>query len=53
MRLLRIVSDGGADMTTRMRYPAINTMLDDGFPRGTLNYWKSALLRELTPKPST
>jgi len=49
-RALRLVSAGGADMATRMPYPAINTILDDGFPRGTLNYWKSALLRELTPE---
>jgi hypothetical protein len=50
VRALRIVGLGGADMSTRMPYPTINTILDDGFPRGTLNYWKSALLRELTPE---
>ena len=30
-----------------MTYPAINTMLDAGFPPGSLNYWKSSFLREL------
>jgi hypothetical protein len=30
-----------------MPYPAINTMLDEGFPAGSLNYWKSSFLREL------
>ena len=31
-----------------MPYPVINTMLDDGFPRGTLNYWKSTFVRGIT-----
>jgi hypothetical protein len=30
-----------------MPYPAVNTMLDDAFPRGALNYWKSNFIREL------
>jgi hypothetical protein len=30
-----------------MPYPTVNTMLDDGFPRGALNYWKSSFLRAL------
>jgi FAD/FMN-containing dehydrogenase len=25
-----------------MPYPVINTMLDDGFPKGSLNYWLSS-----------
>lgn len=29
-------------------YEAANTMLDAGFPRGALNYWKSSLIAELT-----
>jgi FAD/FMN-containing dehydrogenase len=29
-------------------YSALNGLLDDGFPRGALNYWKSSFLRELT-----
>jgi FAD/FMN-containing dehydrogenase len=28
-----------------MPYPVMNTLLDDGFPRGSLNYWKSAFVR--------
>ncbi len=30
------------------RYEATNTMLDAGFPRGALNYWKSSFLAELS-----
>jgi FAD/FMN-containing dehydrogenase len=30
-----------------MPYPVINTILDDGFPRGALNYWKSSFVRAL------
>lgn len=30
-----------------MPYPAINSMLDEGFPAGSLNYWKSSFVREL------
>jgi FAD/FMN-containing dehydrogenase len=30
-----------------MPYPAMNMILDDGFPRGALNYWKSSFLRNL------
>ena len=29
-------------------YAAINSMLDAGFPKGALNYWKSSFLSELT-----
>ncbi len=29
-----------------MSYNALNTMLDDGFPKGALNYWKSSFLSE-------
>jgi len=31
-----------------MPYPAINTMLDAGYQKGSLNYWKSNFLRELS-----
>ena len=31
-----------------MPYPAINTMLNDAYPTGSLNYWKSSFLRELS-----
>jgi FAD/FMN-containing dehydrogenase len=36
------------DMIQRMPYPIINTLIDDGYPRGALNYWKSAFLTELS-----
>jgi hypothetical protein len=29
-------------------YPVINTLSDAGYPRGALNYWKSAFVRELS-----
>jgi FAD/FMN-containing dehydrogenase len=28
-----------------MPYPAVNMMLDDGYPKGSLNYWKSTFVR--------
>jgi hypothetical protein len=31
-----------------MPYPVINTLSDGGYPRGALNYWKSAFVRELS-----
>jgi FAD/FMN-containing dehydrogenase len=31
-----------------MPYEAVNSMLDGGFPRGALNYWKSSFLTDLT-----
>jgi FAD/FMN-containing dehydrogenase len=30
-----------------MPYPAVNQMLDAGYPRGALNYWKSSFLQDL------
>jgi FAD/FMN-containing dehydrogenase len=30
-----------------MPYPVMNTLLDEGFPRGALNYWKSTFLADL------
>jgi FAD/FMN-containing dehydrogenase len=30
-----------------MPYPVMNTLLDDGFPRGALNYWKSSFIEDL------
>jgi hypothetical protein len=36
------------DMIDRMPYPVINTLLDDGFQEGSLNYWKSAYFAELS-----
>ena len=31
-----------------MPYTALNQMIDGGYPRGALNYWKSSFLRELS-----
>jgi len=31
-----------------MPYSVVNTLLDAGFPRGALNYWKSSFLNELS-----
>jgi FAD/FMN-containing dehydrogenase len=36
------------EMLGPMPYPAVNAMLDEAFPRGALNYWKSSFLSELT-----
>ena len=36
------------DMLGPMPYPVVNTLLDDGFPKGARNYWKSAFFRELS-----
>lgn len=30
-----------------MPYPAINTMFDEAYPQGVMNYWKSSFLNEL------
>jgi FAD/FMN-containing dehydrogenase len=32
----------------RMPYPVMNTILDGGFPQGTLNYWLSSFTRGIT-----
>ena len=37
-----------ADLVQPMPYPVVNTLLDDAFPNGALNYWKSGFLRELS-----
>lgn len=36
------------DTIGRMTYCDINTMLDDGYPKGALNYWKSSFLADLS-----
>jgi FAD/FMN-containing dehydrogenase len=33
---------------SRMPYPAINTMFDEAYPAGSLNYWKSSFMRGLS-----
>jgi len=45
---LRPLLEFGSPVMTqlgRMPYPAINAMLDDGFPKGALNYWKSSFVQ--------
>ena len=36
------------EMLGPMPYPAVNAMLDAGYPRGALNYWKSNFVSELS-----
>jgi FAD/FMN-containing dehydrogenase len=45
---LRELGSPVADMVQRMPYPAMNTGADWAFPRGALNYWKSAFFTELS-----
>jgi FAD/FMN-containing dehydrogenase len=33
---------------SQMPYTVVNTLIDDGFPKGALNYWKATFLRELS-----
>ncbi len=37
-----------ADMIGPMPYCAVNSMLDDAYPKGALNHWKSRFLAELS-----
>lgn len=49
--MLRPVKEFGSpvmDGMGPMSYTDLNTMLDDGFPQGALNYWKSSFLETLT-----
>ena len=48
VRALREHGSSVADLVDRVPYPVVNTLLDALFPRGALNYWKSAFLRELS-----
>ena len=45
---LRAFGPPALDLVQPMPYPIVNTLLDDAFPRGALNYWKSAFFTELT-----
>ena len=45
---LRELGSPVADMLQQMPYPAVNTGADWVFPRGALNYWKSAFFSELS-----
>jgi FAD/FMN-containing dehydrogenase len=48
LRPLREFGPPAMDLVAPMPYPAINTMLDAGFPRGALNYWRSAFFTDLS-----
>jgi hypothetical protein len=48
LRPLREFGPPAMDLVAPMPYPAVNTMLDAGFPRGAMNYWRSAFLAELS-----
>jgi len=37
-----------ADAVSRIPYPEMNTLVDPMFPKGALNYWKSAFFTELS-----
>jgi hypothetical protein len=45
---LRAFGPPALDLVEAMPYPVVNSMLDDGFPRGALNYWKAAFFTELS-----
>ena len=48
LRPLREFGPPAMDLVAPMPYPAVNTMLDNGFPRGALNYWRSAFFTDLS-----
>ena len=48
LKALRQFGPPAADLIQHMPYPVINTLSDGGYPRGALNYWKSAFLSELS-----
>jgi len=48
LKALREFGPPAMDAIQPMPYPAVNTMLDQAFPAGALNYWKSAFLTELS-----
>jgi FAD/FMN-containing dehydrogenase len=45
---LRTAATPLVDLLGPMPYPVVNTLLDDGFPKGARNYWKSAFFKELS-----
>lgn len=48
VRALKQFGSPALDGIGPMDYCALNSMLDTGYPRGALNYWKSTFLRELS-----
>ena len=45
---VRTVGTPAVDLIGPMPYPVINTLLDDAFPKGARNYWKSAFFKEFS-----
>ncbi len=45
---LRNVGTPAVDLIGPMPYPDMNTILDEGFPKGARNYWRSAFFNELS-----
>ena len=48
MRPLKSFGSPVLDALGPMPYCQLNAMLDDGYPRGALNYWKSSFLTQLS-----
>lgn len=48
LKAVREFGPPAVDMITRLPYPIMNTLIDGYFPRGLLNYWKSAFLTQLS-----
>ena len=48
MRLLREFGHPLLDAIQRMPFPTMQQLLDDAFPDGTYNYWKSTFIRDLS-----
>ncbi|MCA1823182.1 MAG: FAD-binding oxidoreductase [Mycobacteriales bacterium] len=48
LKPLRAFGPPVLDVVDTMPYPVVNTLLDGGFPKGALSYWKSAFLTELS-----
>jgi FAD/FMN-containing dehydrogenase len=48
LKPLRQFGPPATDLIQPMPYPVINTLSDDGYPRGAFNYWKSAFLSDLS-----
>lgn len=44
---LRSVTTPALDVIGPMPYPVVNTLLDDAYPKGARNYWKTAFFEEL------
>lgn len=48
LRPIREFGPPALDLVQQMPYPVVNTLLDDAFPKGALNYWKSLFFRDLS-----